>query len=65
MTSTGLCQDCRYFILNSADDDDFGECHKYAPRPQPIKILEEDLVTLWPRINKYEFCGEYRRKNYD
>ena len=54
-----VCENCKYWLFSGEPDEGWGECRKYAPRPQPIKINEEGLVAIWPRANRFDACGEF------
>lgn len=41
-----------------------GQCHRHAPRPMLLAVVEEsqpeDELVLWPRTYAGEFCGEWQ-----
>lgn len=52
------CRDCKY-SMNSKQDDERLECHRYPP--QSIPDFNDDYVG-WPPISGLDICGEYRKE---
>lgn len=63
------CNTCQHFIKR-VDNPRYGECHRYAPRPQtgprPITPPEGTPrgLTHWnfPLIEQHNICGEFKLK---
>lgn len=60
------CGNCKYFVGKS-EDENAGECHRYAPRPSPrpkMQIEGKDLwaEVQWPKVSVNAWCGEFVQK---
>lgn len=58
--SENVCENCKYWLHMGEPEGVWGECRRHAPRPQPIKINEAGLVAIWPRVNRFDACGEFK-----
>ena len=63
MNPDDKCGNCKYFLQTGAEEN-AGECHKYAPRPNPrpkMQIEGKDLWadTAWPKVDVNAGCGEF------
>ncbi len=60
--SDECCANCRFWVNFGleVDDEDQGECCRYAPRPhQDLDGGSEGLRTVWPVTLAIHWCGEY------
>jgi hypothetical protein len=48
------CDACKFFNLYFEDDDD-GECRRYAPG-------SKEGYARWPSVDRDNWCGEYKSK---
>ncbi len=60
------CVKCKYFVGKS-EDENTGECRRYAPRPSPrpkMQIEGKDIWAdiQWPKVSLTAWCGEFAQK---
>lgn len=59
----GICENCRYWKrVRHGLRGDFGECHRYAPRPFPTPESESDLCVSWPYTDREDYCYDWRTR---
>ena len=58
------CEDCAYWKKIPRNDDGFGWCRRYAPRPITYILTDENVHEAydvqWPMVDSWGFCGEYK-----
>ncbi len=61
------CPGCLYF---DRGNEGAGECHRYAPRPNPPAFISKaDSLgafkndTHWPKVYDRNWCGEFTPRN--
>ncbi len=56
------CSVCRFFFPD-LNEQDFGYCHRYAPRAALSGlIIDEDVGGIdWPGVSTTDWCGEGER----
>ena len=55
------CGNCAYLRLG---DDHWFECHRREPQISIRRECDDEAikpVTLWPRVSKQHWCGEFAR----
>ena len=57
MKSSQVCGNCNYF---DAGERGPGLCRRDPPRS--VLKTEGGEVTLWPKVNRRDWCGEYAPK---
>lgn len=56
--ATRECQSCAAFLITETG---WGECHRYAPKPN----YDHTLSVEWPRISGGDFCLEFVSRGGD
>jgi hypothetical protein len=59
------CKTCQFW--KSDDDEGFGECRRYAPKPQTFTVgddfVEPRIETIWPLSWYSDICGDWKIKH--
>ena len=63
MSDRKSCDNCAYWnsAMAAAEDDNYGWCVRYAPRP--TVMAERDLgnvLAVWPITGGVDCCGEFK-----
>ena len=53
------CKSCRFFEPSEHLPDQFGFCHRYAPREGELR---DPYGRGWPRVEVADYCGDYDQK---
>ena len=51
------CSTCRFWHQISSEDNNRGECRRYAPRPGSSP--SDDLYVAWAETLDDDWCGEW------
>lgn len=66
-----LCLNCRWYTaalrggsIGTVEDEfeDYGKCHRYAPRPVSITVEDEfgdAAIQVWPEVRQDDWCGNH------
>jgi len=59
------CDDCMYFEKKPRNDDGYGWCRRYAPRPITFILTDENTHEVhdvrWPEVDGFlGWCGELK-----
>ena len=49
------CAACRFFKPSSASPERYGDCRRYAPRPEYMATTG----NVWPILDTDEWCGKF------
>ena len=52
------CETCKWFVDAHTSPEDLSVCRRHAPIIADCGI-HYPAATLWPRVTKQDWCGEY------
>lgn len=68
MKPKATCTTCRFWRPAFTARSEFGECRRYAPRPDSVhdpkytKGIRLNVAMGWPTTQEGEWCGEHQPK---
>ena len=57
MKPSTCCENCRFWHSIATEDDDRGECRRYAPRAG--SSTPDDSYVRWAETFDSDWCGEF------
>lgn len=53
------CVKCKFF--HAYEENDLGECRRYAPKPFSYKENVSEVDFAWPIVHPGQWCGEFEK----